>query len=165
MLSLLLTPSSNVRLETAELAAVNFFAASFLDSATVSAAAAAMSVTLQKNEISPWPCAHVRHRYQQEDNCLGKKGNQELFFVACFWHSDVMRIAGVEGTQQQEGSWMPVWLKSRLPGDCQQSRMLSPSCACKTLTELPAETLGGTKEPATDELDLDSKLLVHSGLP
>ncbi len=31
--------------------------------------------------------------------------------------------AGDEGTQQQEGSWMPGWLKSRLPGDCQQ-----PTC-------------------------------------
>ncbi len=34
----------------------------------------------------------------------------------------------------------------------------------QSLTELSAETLGGTKEPATDELDLDSKLLDHSGL-
>ncbi len=34
----------------------------------------------------------------------------------------------------------------------------------QTLTELSAETLGGTKGPATDELDLDSKLLDHSGL-
>ena len=34
----------------------------------------------------------------------------------------------------------------------------------QSLTELSAETLGGTKGPATDELDLDSKLLVHPGL-
>ncbi len=34
----------------------------------------------------------------------------------------------------------------------------------QTLTELSAETLGGTKGPATDELDLDSKLLDHSEL-
>ncbi len=32
------------------------------------------------------------------------------------------------------------------------------------LSELSAETLGGTKEPAADELDLDSKLLDLSGL-
>lgn len=33
-----------------------------------------------------------------------------------------------------------------------------------SLTELSAETLGGTKQPATDELDLDSKLLDRCGL-
>ncbi len=63
MLSLSLTPSSNVRWETAELAAVDFFAAGFLDSATAAAAAAAMSVTRQNSRLSVWPCAHVRHRY------------------------------------------------------------------------------------------------------
>jgi hypothetical protein len=60
MLSLLLTPSSNVRGETAELAAVDFVAAVFLDSAT--AATTAMSVTRQKYRLSVWSCAHVRHR-------------------------------------------------------------------------------------------------------
>ena len=82
MLSLLPTPSSNVRGDSAELAAVDFFAAGFLDSATAAAAAAAMSVTRQKNRLSVWPCAHVRHRYQQGDSCLDKTENQKLFFVA-----------------------------------------------------------------------------------
>jgi len=83
MLFLVLTPSSNVHWETAELAAVDFFEAGFLDSATAAAAAAAaMSVTRQKNRLSVWPCAHVRHRYQQGDSCLEKTENQKLFFVA-----------------------------------------------------------------------------------
>ena len=117
MLSLVLTPSSNVCWGTAELAAVNFFAAGFLDSATAAAAATAMSVTRQKNSLWVCPCAHVRHRYQQEDNCLKKKQPRSLNLLCCF--DSVMRLtAGVEGAQQQEGSWMPGWLKSRLPGDC-----------------------------------------------
>lgn len=119
MLFVVLTPSSNVHWETAELAAVDFFEAGFLDSATAAAAAAAaMSVTRQKNRLSVWPCAHVRHRYQHDRHSLGGK---KLIKKACLQDNDITLTAGVEGTQQQEGSWMPSWLKSRLPGDCQQA--------------------------------------------
>lgn len=46
---------------------------------------------------------------------------------------EVPRMFATEASQQQEGtSWMPSWLKARLP-----------------------ETLGGAKEPASEELDLD----------
>ena len=49
-----------------------------------------------------------------------KKGKSRTL-LHCFlcWVNDIMLIAGVEGPQQQEGSWMPGWLKSRLPGDYQ----------------------------------------------
>lgn len=54
MLFLLLTPFSDVRGETVELAAVDFVAAGFPESATAAAAAAAaaMSFTCQKNRLS-----------------------------------------------------------------------------------------------------------------
>ena len=45
------------------------------------------------------------------------------------------------------------------------SKLHATSIMClQLLTELSAETLGGSKGPATDELDLDSKLLSHPGL-
>ena len=84
MLSLVLTPSSNVRCETAELAAVDFFAAGFLHSATAAAAAATMSVTRQKNSLSVWPCAHVCHRHQQENKLLEKLEIKKASLLLCF---------------------------------------------------------------------------------
>jgi len=131
------------------------------------------SLTLQQQQQQQCQ-SHVRSTGFQSGLvrmfATGNSKNTVAWKICCFpcQDSGMMLAAGVEGTQPQEGSWMPGWLKSRLPGDCQQAACsllhATPIMCSPILSELSAETLGGTKEPATDELDLDSKLLDLSGL-